>query len=76
MAKINLYMQDLQNSISSSSVNTNINSLVNNSDKNIIETCSYTIFSINKPAFAIDIVENNTQIFKPKSSGPTLDLQT
>ena len=77
MAKINLYMSDLINHMKPSSINTNSQSLLDNSQQHIVETSSYIIFSINKPGFAFRLSQNNSdQISRPIDTGPTLDGQT
>jgi len=72
MAIKNISLSDVADKLVVSSMNINDSSLTERKN-NIFSTASYYLFSINKPAFAIELAENiNPVTFSPSRDSPPL----
>lgn len=72
MAIKNILLSDVADKIVVSSVNINENSLTERKN-NIFTTAAYYLFSINKPAFSIELAENiNSLTLSPSRDSPPL----
>ena len=68
----NILLSDISDKVIVSSTNTNDSSIADRKN-NVFCTASYYLFSINKPAFAIEIANNmNSLVFSPSRDSPPL----
>ncbi len=68
----NIVLSDIADKVVVSSTNTNDSSIADRRN-NVFGTASYYLFSVNKPAFAIEIANNmNSLVFSPSRDSQPL----